>query len=483
MSLDASADKILQWKRNPVQFVEEVFKVTPDAWQRDALMAFPTNRRLAMLSSKGAGKSAMLSWLIWNFLVTRHDPLVVCTSISAANLATGLWSELARWMAKSPLLQNQFEYTKTNISLKASPETWFCSARTWPKSADSSQQANTLAGLHADNLLFVLDEVGGIPDSVMAAAEAGLANDHPGKDTEAKIVMAGNPTHLSGPLYRAATTERHMWWLKEITSDPDSPNRTTRVSVEWAREQIEKYGRDNPWVLVNVFGKFPPNSINSLLGVDEVVEAMRRSHPEESYNWSQKRIGIDCARYGDDLTVLFPRQGLMAFSPVIMRNANTSQIAARVSQAKATWGSEVEFVDGTGGFGAGVVDQLISAGHSPMEIHFSSKATDPQFYNKRAEMIFSVANWVKRGGALPDDPEMVRELTEPTYTFKDGKLIIESKDQLKARLGYSSDRLDALALTFAHPDQPASDSIQAVLRRSREQNEYGEWDPFHDSKS
>jgi phage terminase large subunit len=46
----------------------------------------------------------------------------------------------------------------------------------------------------------------------------------------------------------------------EITGDPDDPKRSPRVSGQWAREQIEKYGRENPWVLVNVFGSSRPRA-------------------------------------------------------------------------------------------------------------------------------------------------------------------------------------------------------------------------------
>ncbi len=105
------------------------------------------------------------------------------------------------------------------------------------KTADRAQQGNTLAGLHADHILFILDESGGIPDAVMATAEAALSS-----CIEGHIVQAGNPTHLEGPLWRACTTERALWHVTEITADPDDPRRSTRVKAEWAREQIEKYG-------------------------------------------------------------------------------------------------------------------------------------------------------------------------------------------------------------------------------------------------
>ena len=279
---EASIETLLRWWEHPADFVREVFEVEPDAWQVDVLEAFPHSPRLAMKACKGPGKTAVLAWLIWNFLVTRPHPKIAATAITKDNLDDNLWAELAKWQKRSKLLEPAFTWQKTRIFCNEHPETWWASARTWSRSADATQQADTLAGLHADYLLFVLDESGGIPDAVMAAAEGGLANVVAGSGREAHLVQAGNPTHLEGPLYRACTSARARWHVTEITSDPDDPKRTPRVSVEWAREQIEEYGRDSPWVLVNVFGRFPPASINALIGPDEVRDAMRRSYHETS---------------------------------------------------------------------------------------------------------------------------------------------------------------------------------------------------------
>ena len=51
----------------------------------------------------------------------------------------------------------------------------------------------------------------------------------------------------------------------------------------------------------------------------------------------------------------------------------------------------------------------------------------------------------QEGGALPNIPEMVGELTEPTYTFTGGVFLLEEKDQIKERLGRSPDLADAYA--------------------------------------
>ena len=453
---DIARQRIRRWREDPIAFVREVLGVEPDAWQARVLSAFPKHPRLAMKACKGPGKSAVLAWLVWNFLLTRPHPKVACTSITGDNLADGLWTELAKWQGRSPLLRGAFTWGKTRIIANDHPETWWASARSWAKGADSQTQADALAGLHADYLLFVVDEAGGVPDAVAAAAEAGLANVVDPTKQEAHLLLAGNPTMLEGPLYRACSSERHLWHLTEITSDPDDPNRTPRVSVEWARQQIEKYGRDNPWVLVNVFGRFPPASLNALLGPDEVNEAMRRRPPADAFDGSAKVIGVDVARFGDDRTVLMFRQGVCAaFEPVVLRKQRSHDIAAVVAQAWHRWGADAIFVDGSGGYGAGVVDSLIQHGLAPIEVQFGGGADDPRYRNKRAEMWFRMAEWVKRGGALPASlPEIARELTAPTYTFTGGKLTLEEKQQIKDRLGFSPDLADGLALTFASEVAP-----------------------------
>lgn len=473
-------DNMSRWLRDPVSFVRENFKVEPDEWQKDVLMNFNKHKRIGMLASKGVGKTTILAWCCWYFLATRTNPKVVATSISADNLSDGLWSEMSKWQQRSEFLTAAFTWNKTRIELKENPKTWWMSARTWAKGASSEQQANTLAGLHEDNIMFVLDESGGIPSSVMAAAEAALANDlgHEGQD--AKLIQAGNPTHLSGPLYEAATRDRHMWYIVEINSDPENPKRSPRVSKEWAQKQIDAYGRDNPWVLINVFGRFPPSSLNVLLGHDEVMESMTRKLSAEDYIYAQKRLGIDVARFGDDSTVIFPRQGLQAHRWVTMRNARNNEIASRVIAAKHKWSGEVEYIDGTGGFGSGVVDIMIQRGCTPQEVHFASKADNPKYYNKRAEMWFRMSEWVKRGGALPKDEQLLKELTTPQYYFQNGRLILQPKEIIKADLGFSPDIADALALTFTDDERPTGLGELGILNRadSPGSTSYADYNPL-----
>jgi hypothetical protein len=435
------------WRDSPVDFVRELFGVVPDPWQVDVLEAFPKSPRLAMKACKGPGKTAVLAWLAWNFLATRPDPKIAATSITQKNLEDNLWAEMSKWQLRAPYLRENFRCTDDRISYNGRPETWWMTARTWNRTADRAQQGSTLAGLHADHILFLLDESGGIPDAVMATAEAALAS-----CIEGHIVQAGNPTHLEGPLYRACTSERRLWHVTEITADPDDRRRSSRVKAEWAREQIEKYGRDNPWVLVNVFGKFPPGSLNTLIGPDECRAACERSYRPEDYERAPRVLGVDVARFGDDASVIFPRQGLVAFPPIKLRNADGVQGAGAVARKVADWKADAIFVDDTGGWGASWIDMLRQLGHAPIGIGFAARPNDPRYDNKRTEMYFEAVQWIKNGGALPPQcPELIAALSGTTYSFRGDRLLLEPKDQVKARLGYSPDDADALALTFAQP--------------------------------
>ena len=230
-------------------------------------------------------------------------------------------------------------------------------------------------------------------------------------------------------------------------------------TCQWAQEQIDSYGRDSPWVRVNIFGEFPEASFNALIGSEEVEESMKRYYAEQDYCNHPKVLGIDVAREGADSSVIMPRQGLQMFMPLTFRNIDGTQGANQAARKWKEWGADGTFIDATGGFGSSWLDNLIRLGYAPVAVHFSSKPSSNRFFNKRTEMIFELVEWIKRGGALPQVPELVAELTQSTYTFKADKLMIEPKELLKTKIGRSPDTMDAAALTFAAPVEKAPQYI------------------------
>ena len=444
------ADHLTRWREHPAAMVRELFGVEPDKWQERVLELFPHQPRIAMLACTGPGKTAVLAWIAWNFMLTRPHPICGVTSISADNLKTGLWTELARWRNLSPLLQHLFEQTKTTIFAKEAPDTWKLEARTWSKDANPADIGKALRGLHGKYVMWLLDETGDYAPAILPTCEAIFS----GEPIEAHIVQAGNPLNRQGPLYHAHT-HRQLWEVVEISADPADPNRTPRVSIEHAQQQIDEWGRDNPWVLVNIFGQFPPSSMNALIGPAQVEAAMKRYYRDYEIGDAPKILGVDVAREGNDASVIFKRQGIQSYNMIKQRNIDSTQGAGIVNREWLDFDADACFVDGTGGFGSGWIDQLVQLGKAPISVHFSSNAHQHgRYFNKRAEMYFEAVQWIKRGGALPESKELLRALTETTYTHKGDKLIIEPKEIVKEKLGFSPDEADAFILTFAEPVTP-----------------------------
>lgn len=472
----SDADVIRRWRHDPCAMVREAFKAEPDIWQQEALRAFASKDhpklRIALQACAGPGKTSVLAFCAWNFLACYaqigEHPKGAAVSITSDNLKDNLWSELSKWRERSPWFVDRFEWTKERVFAREHPSTWFISARTWAKSASSEEQGRTLSGLHAKFVLYLIDESGDISPAVGKAAEQGLSN-----CTWGRIVQAGNPTSHQGMLYQAALSpDTHK--VISITADPDDPRRSTRIDIEWAREQIRLYGRENPWVMAYILGVFPPSSINTLLSPDDVQQAMRRNPSEDQYAFAARILGVDCARFGDDPWVIFPRQGIVAFNPVVMRNPKTQDAAGRVALAWNNWDADACFVDDTGGYGGGCIDALGLAGYAPIPVNYSGKANDPRYFNKRAEMAFLAADWVKRGGCLPNIPEIVGEATAAVYWLHEGKLRLEDKAQIKLRLKRSPNYWDAFSQTFAQPIAPRA-SLNFDSRSNHCETEY---DPF-----
>lgn len=454
-AFDIAAVKVLHWRRDPVAFVRDNFGVEPDWWQREALeyAALPGAKRLSMQACVGPGKSAVLAWIIWWFLVCFGEgvehPKGAAVSITRDNLRDNLWTELAKWREASPLLLAEFEWKGERVYCKRHPKTWWVSARAWPQTASAEQQASTLSGLHSQYVLAVIDEAGEIPLAVKKAAEQALSN-----CTWGLIAIAGNPTSSDGILHAASTDERDDWHVIEINGDPDNPRRASRVDLEWAAKNIARYGRDDPWVISHILGRFPPQAFNALLTLEEVKEAKAR-HPRYSdYAGQAKIIGVDVAREGLDRSVLFPRQGLVAFQPTIARGLDGPQGAGLCARLWSAWKADALFIDGGGGYATSWVDFLRVWGYEPVAVKGAERASTKNFVNRRAEMLWNLREWVRRGGALPNEPELDDELTKQFYTWRGDALLFEDKDQVKVRIGRSPDLVDALGFTFAHPVLP-----------------------------
>lgn len=210
---------------------------------------------------------------------------------------------------------------------------------------------------------------------------------------------------------------------------------------------------------------------NGLIPIDDIRAAANKFYRESEYMGAPLIYGIDVARFGSDASVIFKRRGLVAFKPIVIRKFDNMALADRIAVEMAKEKPEAVFIDS--GAGQGVIDRLRQMRFDVVEVPFGAQAIDKeQFANRRMEMWWHMAQWIKQGGAIPPDPILQGDLGAPTYGYTPkGPKILEAKDKLKERIGRSPDLADALALTFAAPVAPK-------LSRSMERAIYGANDSY-----
>lgn len=196
---------------------------------------------------------------------------------------------------------------------------------------------------------------------------------------------------------------------------------------------------------------FTASSTDTLITIDIASAAAQREYVITQYGFAPVVLGVDVARFGDDRSVIQARQGLAAQNPEIYKGIDLMTFSGHVARAIDRYNPQATFVD-AGGMGAGVIDRLRQLGFRVVEVNFGGRASDEQYADKRTEMWFELRDWLEQGGSIQNVPTLKTDLCGPTYRFlANGKVRLESKDDLKARGLPSPDLGDALALTFAEP--------------------------------
>jgi len=226
---------------------------------------------------------------------------------------------------------------------------------------------------------------------------------------------------------------------------------------------------------------FSAQAENTLISLHQCMDAVNSPLRMEDVEGSPVILGVDVARYGDDRSVIFKRQGLIASKPKVYQELSNMELAAIVAEMINHHHPDMVCIDA--GRGEGVIDRLRQLGHSVIEVNFGGKPMNPHYVNKRAEMWDAVKLWLGSGGKIPNDQRLIQDLCTPTYSYDNAaqKFQLESKDKIRERGLPSPDLGDALALTFAYPAEPApSKSITGanVDLRATARRRKREYDPL-----
>ncbi len=376
----------------------------------------------------------------------------------------------------------------------------------------SSDTVDNLQGFHAEHLLIIIEEASGIPEPFWAALETMAVADNNkivaiGNPLRASgrfyriftRALGWKPLTLSaldhpnirgrakpipGCVTPAYIQDRINDWCEPILADSDladmsdssdlsdnhQPSEFSCAPLVRAHETINhqpvlttphtgdqsapdvithegrKY-RPNSLFRARVQGEFPSADDDSLIPLRWIEAASRRTLPKNSH----RRMAADIARFGDDKTVIGIRHGPVITKLLPFHGLDTTAIAGHINRLAYEVHPEAIAVDSIG-IGAGVVDRLYETGTEGVEaINVSLPAYDPErFLNRRAELYWGLRDRFRIGDIdIPDNDLLIEELSQIRYQITSrGQIRIESKDEIKKRLGRSPDYADTVALLF-----------------------------------
>lgn len=285
--------------------------------------------------------------------------------------------------------------------------------------------------------------------------------------------------NLFSDLYHRAHSLPDWWSTSYTVYDTDAldPEEVARLKRDMSDNDFRR----------EFLCDFSAAAENQLMSVGDIEEAAQRHLRTDQYDSAALVVGCDPARFGDDSSVICFRQGLHCEEPIVLKGIDNMALAGRLAsevikrneicKRNRKGGVAAVFIDV--GNGSGVIDRMRQLGHSVIEVNFGGRADSPRYINKRTEMWYRIREWLDNGGALPPTHEMKQDLATPTFSYDNqGRICLETKDEIKKRIQRSPDCGDALALTFASFVMPSIEVTDERLLARNKTVDSGAYDPF-----
>jgi phage terminase large subunit len=467
------------YRADPVRFSREILGVEPWSKQVEILEAVRDNPRVAVASGHKCGKSHSVAQLVLWFYCSYDAARAVMTSTTSRQVDEILWREVRMVHARSGrCLACKAEIARNPGARipRPCPHSSLIDgeladlARTGLRSDDfrevvgfTAKQAEAVAGISGENVLYVVDEASGVAQEIYEAIEGNRAG-------SARLLLLGNPTKNSGEFYDAFHSKERFYKTITVSSE-STPNVVTGRKVipglatrEWVEEKADEWGRKSSLFKVRVLGEFAEHEEGKIFSLHTIEEAEKRW--AETPAAGRLYIGLDPAgeKGSGDEIVFAPRRGLKLLELDVRRGLDEQGHLVALFQVikkhRTPRETPVVVVDRGGSVGVKVWRALRDyADAHPNELEVvgvnpSDKSMrQPELYDRmRDALAASLASWVDAGGALVEDTKLAKELHALEWKQRvDGRLKLTDKVTLRKMLGRSPDRFDAISLSTWEP--------------------------------
>lgn len=439
-------------RREPAFWIENCLGEFVWSKQKEIAQSVAKNRRTAVQSCHQIGKSFLAARLVAWWLETHKpgDAFVVTTAPTAAQVKAVLWREINRAHNKGKLRgrTNQTEWWINNemVAFGRKP---------------SDYDPASFQGIHARHVLVIIDEAGGVHESIYNAASSLAANEY------SRMLAIGNPDDPSAHFAKICTPG--SGWSVIRVDAYDSPNFTNEpvpdelrdllISKVYVQEAIDDWGEDSPLFASKVRGMFPE------IAEDVVIQLsyVRKCQGDRDLNPRLQQpveLGVDVGG-GGDKTSIRERRGMSVGRRWTYSTPDPEQAAGYVVQAIRETGATRVKIDsiGIGWALAGwlrAMKQQGVHGADVLSVSVSTSSNDPTRYPKLRDQIWwQIGHDAMQRGLLDLrglDDSTIAQLIAPKWKPDSlGRISIEKKDETKKRLKRSPDDADALLLAYYSP--------------------------------
>jgi hypothetical protein len=447
------------YRRDPVAFAHDFFAWPQGqglvGYQEEILTELVVNRRACVRAPHSAGKSSLAAVTVLWYACTRDgDDWKIPTTASAwRQLTHYLWPEIHKWarmLRWDKLGRKPFDKRKELMGLALR-------LGTGEAFAVASDEPSSLEGAHADHLAYVLDEAKAIIPATFDAVEGAFA-----QTGESYALAISTPGEPSGRFFeiQARKPGTEDWWVRHITLDEAIA--AGRINPKWAEDRKRQWGERSAVYMNRVLGEFCTSDEDGVVPLSWVEAAQQRW-----LDWADSggqldplsALGVDVARGGEDDTVIVRRHGNVVLElSDRLRVPDLMVIGGRTAGILNKAGTGVAVVD-VGGVGAGVFDFLRDKGWPAVPFNASERtfrkdsSGELGFADARSAMMWSVREILDPAAGfdlcLPPDDRLTGDLCAPHWkVVAGGKIKVESKDEIRKRLGRSTDAGDSVGLSL-----------------------------------
>lgn len=294
--------------------------------------------------------------------------------------------------------------------------------------------------------VIIVDEAGLIDDQLMSTALRMLGGY---SQDESCLIKIGNPFKRNH-FYKSSKDPAYY----QIFHDYTASIRDRENGFHGFDPRFIDMMRKEAFFDVYYECKFPAEDLidahgfRRLMTDNELEQAMQRNGSRKG----TKRLGVDIGGGGDANAYVIRTDGQLWLHGM-NNSADTMQNVVEIQKIMKSENILAEhiFVDDIG-IGRGVTDRLAELGINVNSVNVGTKPNEDKYQNLKAEINWMLRQWIVAGGCVENKKEF-NELLEIKYKENtSGKLMMESKEELRKRGVKSPNVADAAALTFAIGD-------------------------------